>query len=125
MDLSSCDGVVRPHASAVVSRARAQVQEQKGLDIVRRDWCALSKDAGRAVLSAVLSCRPCEEVVEDIHEHLRCARAASRPLGRSHAVAAAWVRGLPFPPCLPLSPESKRQRQSGVLVSSPGSLCAV
>jgi hypothetical protein len=30
-----------------------QVVEQKGLDIVRRDWCGLSKEAGNYVLSQV------------------------------------------------------------------------
>ncbi|KAG2500449.1 hypothetical protein HYH03_002016 [Edaphochlamys debaryana] len=45
--------------------------EQKGLDIVRRDWCPLSKDVGNFALRAVLSGRGREEVVADIHAHLR------------------------------------------------------
>lgn len=44
--------------------------EQKGLDIVRRDWCPLSKDCGNFALRAILSGRPRDEVVADIHEHL-------------------------------------------------------
>lgn len=48
-----------------------QVMEQKGLDIVRRDWCPLSKDCGNVALAAVLSGRGQEEVVADIHAHLR------------------------------------------------------
>lgn len=44
--------------------------EQKGLDIVRRDWCPLSKDVGNFALRAILSGRPRDDVVNDIHEHL-------------------------------------------------------
>lgn len=47
------------------------MQEQKGLDIVRRDWCPLSKDVGHAALSAILSGRPREEVIAEIHDSLR------------------------------------------------------
>ena len=47
-----------------------QVQEQKGLDIVRRDWCPLSKDAGNFALREILSGKPRETVVEAIHAHL-------------------------------------------------------
>jgi DNA polymerase alpha subunit A len=45
--------------------------ELKGLDIVRRDWCLISKDIGRLTLEAILSGRPAEEVVETIHTLLR------------------------------------------------------
>ncbi len=62
----------------------AQIQEQKGLDIVRRDWCGLSKDAGHSVLAAVLSCRPCEEVVADIHDHLRYVYTHAHTHTRAH-----------------------------------------
>lgn len=48
-----------------------EVMEQKGLDIVRRDWCPLSKDVGNYVLGQILSGRPREDVVVDIHTHLR------------------------------------------------------
>ncbi len=47
-----------------------QIQEQKGLDIVRRDWCPLSKDAGNFALREILSGKPRETVVEAIHAHL-------------------------------------------------------
>lgn len=47
-----------------------QVMEQKGLDIVRRDWCPLSKDVGNFALQEILSGRPREEVVDAIHAHL-------------------------------------------------------
>ncbi|KAL6757111.1 hypothetical protein V8C86DRAFT_3135851 [Haematococcus lacustris] len=63
-----------------------EVQEQKGLDIVRRDWCPLSKDLGHAALAAILSGRPREEVVEAIHDSLREVRgrlaAGAVPLGK-------------------------------------------
>jgi DNA polymerase alpha subunit A len=33
----------------------AEVMEAKGLDIVRRDWCPLSKDVGNYALQQILS----------------------------------------------------------------------
>lgn len=53
------------------STQMVEVMEQKGLDIVRRDWSLISKDVGNVVLSKILSGRPKEEVVMEIHEHLR------------------------------------------------------
>lgn len=55
-------------------RTRAQVQEEKGLDQVRRDWCPLSKEAGRFALRHILSGAPPEEVVQAIHDNLRAVR---------------------------------------------------
>jgi len=46
-------------------------QELKGLDIVRRDWCELAKDAGNFAVSQILSDQIRETIVENIHEHLR------------------------------------------------------
>jgi hypothetical protein len=46
------------------------VQEQKGLDMVRRDWCPLSKDVGNFALREILSAKPKEDVVTAIHDHL-------------------------------------------------------
>ena len=48
----------------------------QGLDIVRRDWCPLSKELGQKCLDAILSGKAAEEVVETIHETLRVARTA-------------------------------------------------
>ncbi|KAL2611548.1 hypothetical protein R1flu_023240 [Riccia fluitans] len=48
-----------------------EVIEQKGLDIVRRDWSALSKDIGNFVLEQILSEGSREDVVEAIHNQLR------------------------------------------------------
>lgn len=59
--------------------------EQKGLDIVRRDWCPLSKDVGNFALRQILSGRPREEVVADIHAHLEDVK---------EKVGWGWVSGL-------------------------------
>lgn len=48
-----------------------QVQEEKGLDQVRRDWSPLSKVSGRFALRHILSGAPREDVVTAIHDHLR------------------------------------------------------
>ncbi len=63
-------------------------REVKGLDLVRRDWCQLSKDVGHYVLEQILSGKPREEVVELIHAHLRKVRdvsLASLPLSLTHS----------------------------------------
>ena len=51
-----------------------QVQEEKGLDQVRRDWCPLSKECGRFALRNILSGAPPEDVVQAIHDNLRAVR---------------------------------------------------
>ena len=45
-------------------------QETKGLDLVRRDWCELSKGTGKHVLELILSGEPTETVVTAIHEKM-------------------------------------------------------
>ena len=59
-------------------------RETKGLDLVRRDWCELSKKAGRFVLDRLLSGDSAELVVNDVHAHLeelgRAVRAGEVPL---------------------------------------------
>jgi DNA polymerase alpha subunit A len=47
------------------------VVEAKGLDIVRRDWCGLSKELGNMALGEILSGRPSDDVVAAIHAKLR------------------------------------------------------
>ncbi|CAE1306579.1 POLA1 [Acanthosepion pharaonis] len=42
-------------------------QELKGLDIVRRDWCDLAKNAGNFVVQQILSGQNRESVLENIH----------------------------------------------------------
>jgi DNA polymerase alpha subunit A len=46
------------------------IQEMKGLDMVRRDWCPLSKTVGNYVLSQILSGKSREEVVFNLNEYL-------------------------------------------------------
>ncbi|KAF9175853.1 DNA polymerase alpha catalytic subunit [Mortierella sp. AD011] len=47
--------------------------ETKGLDMVRRDWCGLSRDVSEYVLTQILSSdnQDREQVVETIHSYLR------------------------------------------------------
>ncbi|KAI8468370.1 MAG: hypothetical protein J3K34DRAFT_12683 [Monoraphidium minutum] len=63
-----------------------EVMEAKGLDIVRRDWCPLSKDAGGYALQQILSGQPKEDVVAAVHEYLRGVRRqlddGAVPLGK-------------------------------------------
>ena len=49
---------------------RKTICEMKGLDMVRRDWCALSKDISKHVLDQILSGKPREEVVLDLNDYL-------------------------------------------------------
>jgi DNA polymerase alpha subunit A len=48
-----------------------QVLESKGLDIVRRDWCQLSRDIGSRCLQIILSGMEQDEIVEAVHDILR------------------------------------------------------
>ncbi|XP_052105058.1 DNA polymerase alpha catalytic subunit-like [Mytilus californianus] len=45
-------------------------KEMKGLDIVRRDWCDLAKEAGEFVVGQILSGENRELIVETIHSKL-------------------------------------------------------
>ncbi|KAJ8309966.1 hypothetical protein KUTeg_011831 [Tegillarca granosa] len=45
-------------------------EELKGLDIVRRDWCDLAREAGKFVVSQILSGESRETIVENIHAKL-------------------------------------------------------
>lgn len=45
-------------------------KEMKGLDLVRRDWCKISKEAGTFVVEQILSGKPREEIVMAIHDYL-------------------------------------------------------
>lgn len=44
--------------------------ELKGLDMVRRDWCPLSKNVGNFVLKEILSGKQREDVVMSLNEYL-------------------------------------------------------
>lgn len=52
------------------SKDEKLVSEIKGLDMVRRDWCKLSKDVGTFVLDQILSGKQREEVVTNLNEYL-------------------------------------------------------
>ena len=44
--------------------------ELKGLDMVRRDWCPLSKEVGNFVLQEILSGKQREDVILSLNEYL-------------------------------------------------------
>jgi len=46
------------------------VKEVKGLDMVRRDWCALSKSVGNKVLEEILSGKEREVIVMELNNYL-------------------------------------------------------
>lgn len=61
----------KKYAALVLDEAPGGVisfhREMKGLDIVRRDWCVVSKELGSQVLDLILSGKDKEEVVDAIH----------------------------------------------------------
>ncbi|XP_014669272.1 PREDICTED: DNA polymerase alpha catalytic subunit-like [Priapulus caudatus] len=64
----------KKYAALVVDRSPAgevtYSKELKGLDIVRRDWCDLSKDVGNYAIEQILSADTRENIVERIHQRL-------------------------------------------------------
>jgi len=44
-------------------------KEIKGLDMVRRDWCILSKEVGNRVLDEILSDKEREKIIIDLNEY--------------------------------------------------------
>jgi len=58
--------VINEHANGTITYDK----EMKGLDLVRRDWCPVSKDTGTFVVEQILSGRPREEIVMAIHDYL-------------------------------------------------------
>ena len=75
----SCQDGCGSSCALLCLRAREQVKEAKGLDMVRRDWCGLAKDCGNYCLDTILSERPCEDVVDAIHAKLHEARPSVAP----------------------------------------------
>ena len=53
-------------------------KELKGLDLVRRDWCPLSKKAGNYVVEKILSGESREDIVLAIHDYLSTLAASVR-----------------------------------------------
>ncbi|EQC30539.1 hypothetical protein SDRG_11856 [Saprolegnia diclina VS20] len=77
----------KKYASLVVKERNGLVtfeKEVKGLDLVRRDWCVLSKGVGNDILDVILSGLARDETVEKIHDYLRDLaermRAGNEPL---------------------------------------------
>ncbi|CAM9985239.1 unnamed protein product [Ectocarpus fasciculatus] len=68
-------------------------KEMKGLDLVRREWCTLSKDTGKFVLDRVLSGEARETVVAGIHDHLE-ALAVSMRAGEVEVPRYVITKGL-------------------------------
>jgi len=64
----------KKYAALSISRDKegkvTTVEELKGLDIVRRDWCDLAKEAGKFVVSQILSGENKEDVLDKIHSKL-------------------------------------------------------
>jgi DNA polymerase alpha subunit A len=65
----------KKYAALMVEEGRdgslTTTRETKGLDMVRRDWCTLSREAGSQVLDFILSGMNREELVSSILEYLR------------------------------------------------------
>lgn len=65
----------KKYASLVVKeRPNGEVvfdKEVKGLDMVRRDWCVISKMVGSDILDYILSGNSRDEIVESIHDYLQ------------------------------------------------------
>jgi DNA polymerase alpha subunit A len=49
---------------------QVKLKEVKGLDMVRRDWCALSKRVGEFVLEVILSGKSREDVIISMNSFL-------------------------------------------------------
>jgi DNA polymerase alpha subunit A len=60
----------KKYAAVKIDEAGTRVTEVKGLDMKRREFSKLSKDASAAVLKEILSGNDTENVVEKIHELL-------------------------------------------------------
>jgi DNA polymerase alpha subunit A len=72
-------------------------RETKGLDLVRRDWCTLSREVGSTVLDYILSGLGREELVSQVLEYLRCValKVANNELGIEQYII---TKGLARPP---------------------------
>jgi DNA polymerase alpha subunit A len=78
-------------------------KEMKGLDLVRRDWCVLSKETGTFVVEQILSGNPREEIVQSIHDYLSslAAKIRSGELGLDAFVITKGLNKNPkdYPDC--------------------------
>ncbi|TFK68725.1 hypothetical protein BDN72DRAFT_948057 [Pluteus cervinus] len=60
----------KKYAALKVGEGGRTSTEVKGLDMKRREYCALSKNVSQYVLEQILSGAPTDQVVENIHEYL-------------------------------------------------------
>ncbi|XP_047543862.1 DNA polymerase alpha catalytic subunit [Vanessa atalanta] len=64
----------KKYAAVIISKNKTGeftfTQEHKGLDIVRRDWSQLAAEAGKFILSQILSEQTADERLESIQNHL-------------------------------------------------------
>lgn len=76
------DGIYRPllllqkkkYAAVAVEERDGKIHrhiEKKGLDLVRRDWCVLSRELGEDILASLLSQGSKEDIVDQVHTKLR------------------------------------------------------
>lgn len=72
-------------------------RETKGLDLVRRDWCDLSRDIGTKVLDLLLSGRTREEVVVELHQLLEveAARIAANEVSLAKYIITKSLSKMP------------------------------
>ncbi|CAN0584639.1 unnamed protein product, partial [Ectocarpus sp. 12 AP-2014] len=94
-------------------------KEMKGLDLVRREWCTLSKDTGKFVLDRVLSGEARETVVTGIHDHLE-ALAASMRAGEVEVPRYVITKGLNKAPHEYPDAKSQPHVQVGLVVGRWG-----
>eukprot|EP00727_Mastigamoeba_balamuthi_P012903 m51a1_g8235 dna polymerase alpha catalytic subunit, putative (1391) ;mRNA; f:75258-80287 len=68
-------------------------RQMKGLDLVRRDWCDVSKEAGQFVIDQILSSAPRDDVATAIYQYLRDLSASVRA-GRIELAKFAITKSL-------------------------------
>ena len=106
-------------------------KETKGLDMVRRDWCPLSKRTGARVLDFLLSGDQADVVVANVHKVLEDVGKEARE-GRVSVADYVVTRGLnkpvekyptprPSPTCASPRPCSRRVARSTWATTSPTS----
>jgi len=64
----------KKYAAITITERNGQIEtarETKGLDMVRRDWSAISHDVGYHILNQILTMESRETLVEACHEYLR------------------------------------------------------
>ena len=63
--VENVDELIRNHQAHPIFK-----KEIKGLDMVRRDWCNLSKDASKYILDQILSSTKKDVIIDNIHSFL-------------------------------------------------------